>query len=195
MSLHRMDLAGTGRTIAGPRIGSFRFALLKGNVRLIRFRAISASLFAAMLLALALAAPGHASAQEAEVPYWVSLSKDRTNLRVGPGREYRISWVYVRKDVPMKVLRVMGGWRLVQEPDGTRGWILARFLSRTRTAIVKGDAIQIREKSDGSGVVMWRAAPGVIGRLGACEAGWCRFDIEGRSGYAPQNALWGAGEP
>lgn len=134
-------------------------------------------------------------AQEAEVPYWVSLSKDETNLRVGPGREYRISWVYVRKGIPMKVLRVMGGWRLVEEPDDTRGWVLARFLTRTRTAIVKGETAAVREKSDGSGRVMWRLAPGVMGRLGACEAGWCHFDMEGRAGFVKQSALWGAGEP
>ena len=139
--------------------------------------------------------PVSVRAQEADVPYWVSLSKDETNLRVGPGKEYRISWVYVRKGVPMKVLRVMGGWRLVEEPDGTRGWILARFLTRTRTGIVKGSEVQLRERNDGSGRVMWRAAPGVIGRLSECENGWCKFDVDGRAGYVPERAVWGAGNP
>lgn len=154
-----------------------------------------AKALAAPVLALALLGTVPAQAQDAEVPYWVSLSKDQTNLRVGPGRDYRISWVYVRRGLPMKVLRVMGGWRLVQEPDGSRGWVLARFLSRARTAIVQGDAISLREKSDGSGRVLWRVEPGVMGRLGECEEGWCRFDVDGRAGYAKESALWGAGNP
>lgn len=134
-------------------------------------------------------------AQDADVPYWVSLSKDKTNLRVGPGRDYRISWVYVRKGLPLKVLRTMGGWRLVQEPDGTRGWVLARFLTRTRTGMVKGGVSEIRENSDGTGRLMWKVEPGVVGRLGNCDDGWCQFDIDGRVGYIRQVSVWGAGNP
>lgn len=157
----------------------------------LRFSAALAGLLAAFLVLAAIPA----RAQEAEVPYWVSLRNDETNLRVGPGREYRISWVYVRKGLPMKVVRVMGGWRLVEEPDGTRGWILARFLSRTRTALVKGGVAEMREGKDGSGRTLWRVESGVVGRLGDCEDEWCRFDVDGRAGYVRQDVLWGAGAP
>lgn len=146
-------------------------------------------------LAALLLATAPAQAQDVEVPYWTSLSKDRTNLRVGPGRDYKISWVYVRQGVPMKVLRVMGGWRLVEEPDGTRGWMLARFLTRTRTAIVKDAVTDLRENADGSGRVLWRAGKGVVGRIGDCEQGWCRFDIDGRAGFVRETSVWGAGKP
>ena len=149
-------------------------------------------ILAALPLVALLAAP--VQAQDAEVPYWVSLSKDQTNLRVGPGRDYRIAWVYVRKGLPMKVLRVMGGWRLVEEPDGARGWVLARFLSRTHTGMVRGDIAEIRE-SAGGGRVLWRAAPGVVGRLGDCDDGWCHFDVDGKAGYIRDSAVWGAAAP
>jgi len=149
----------------------------------------------ALVAGILLAATLPARAQTMDGPYWVSLSKDETNLRVGPGRDYRIAWVYVRKGLPMKVLRVMGGWRLVEEPDGTRGWVLARFLSRTHTGIVKSGVTEIREKSDGSGRVLWRAEPGVIGRVGDCDDGWCRFDVDGRAGYVRDAAVWGTGKP
>ena len=42
---------------------------------------------------------------------------------------------------------------------------------------------------------MWRAEPGVIGRLGDCKSGWCKLDIDGRQGYIAETALWGAGQP
>ena len=150
----------------------------------------------AILLALAALGAGAAvparAADDESVPYWASLRGQPANLRVGPGREYRISWVYVRAGLPMKVLRMIGGWRLVEDIDGARGWMLAQFLTRSRTATVKGSVAEIRENSDGSGRLLWRAEPGVTGKLADCGPIWCKFDIEGRRGFVAKAAVWGA---
>lgn len=158
------------------------------------YRSIPAAAIA--LAAFGLVAPA-AVAQDSEdgVPYWVSTRKDTANMRVGPGREYRINWTYTRKGVPLKVLRVMGGWRLVEDPDGARGWMLAQFLTRDHTGIVKGSITGLRQNKDGSGPVLWRVAPGVMGKIGDCKAGWCGFDVDGRKGYIKASAVWGAGKP
>lgn len=150
-----------------------------------------------LLLAAAAACTGlPARAADPDVPAWAAMGKEQTNMRVGPGREYRISWTYVRKGLPVKVLRQMGGWWLVEDPDGARGWVLAQFVSRKlHTGMVRGQPTEIRESRDGGGRVLWRAAPGVIGHLGACDNGWCAFDIDGRKGYVAQSAVWGAGAP
>ncbi|MBU1756201.1 MAG: hypothetical protein KJ703_04305, partial [Alphaproteobacteria bacterium] len=72
---------------------------------------------AILLAALALfAAP--AQAQERDVPYWASIRASELNMRVGPSRDYKVSWVYRRPGLPVKVVRVMEGWRLIQDPDG-----------------------------------------------------------------------------
>ena len=149
----------------------------------------------AVLFTAATAAPP-AYASDPEVPAWASLGKGETNMRVGPGREYRINWTYVRKGLPVKVLREMGGWWLVEDPEGVRGWMLAQFVARKiHTGMVRGQIAEIRENRDGGGRLLWRAAPGVIGRLGACDNGWCAFDIDGRKGFVAQAAVWGAGTP
>ena len=137
------------------------------------------------------------AADEDGVPYWASLRADQVNLRVGPAETYRISWVYRRTGLPMKVLRRMEGWRLVQDPDGERGWMLARFLKRDRGAIVKGDGLaDMRDKGDAGGKLLWRLESSVTGRLGDCDVGWCRFDLgDGHAGFVEQARLWGAGEP
>jgi len=146
-----------------------------------------------VLFALIVAAPAFA-ADDAEVPYWASLTADKVNMRVGPARDYKISWVYKRKLLPLKVVRLHEGWRLVEDPDGTRGWVLSRFLSRKQTAIVQGEAADMRE-GPGTGKLMWRAEPGVVGRLGKCERGWCRFDAGGRQAWIAASAIWGEGKP
>jgi len=145
-----------------------------------------------VLLAFALAAP--AAAQDVEVPYWASLTADKVNMRVGPARDYRIVWVYQRKLLPLKVLRLHEGWRLVEDPDGARGWVLSRFLSRKRTAIVQRGVAEMRE-APGGGRLMWRAEPGVVGKLGKCEAGWCQLDARGHAGWVAASAIWGEGKP
>ena len=135
------------------------------------------------------------SAQGAgEEPFWGSLRKPMANLRVGPGREYRINWVYQRSGLPVKVLRTMSGWVLIEDPDGARGWMLRQFVGRERAAMVKGTMAEIREHEDGSGKVLWRAKPGVIARLGPCPGQWCKVDVDGRQGFMPKPALWGAAE-
>ncbi len=129
-------------------------------------------------------------------PYWVALRASQSNMRVGPGRDYRINWTYMRAGMPMKVLREMEGWVLLEDPDGARGWMLMQFVSRkAHNAMVRGQVTDIRESRDGSGRVLWRAEPGVIARLGDCYTGWCKVDIDGRQGYMPQSALWGADKP
>ena len=145
------------------------------------------------LFVLLTAAP---AAADDDVPYWASLRGKGVNMRVGPGEGYRINWLYHREDLPMKVLRTMEGWRLVQDPDGARGWMLARFLKRERGAIVTAkNPAEMRDRPDPAARLLWRLETGVTGRLGDCSAGWCRFDVAGRTGYVPAAALWGAGEP
>ena len=148
--------------------------------------------FAAATVLLALPAP--AAAQNREVPYWASLTADKVNMRVGPARDYRIAWVYRRDKLPLKVVRVHEGWRLVEDPDGARGWVLSRFLSRRRTAVVTGAVAELRDQA-GAGQLLWRLEPGVIGELGDCADGWCRLGIRGRFGYVRADRLWGDGEP
>jgi SH3-like domain-containing protein len=151
-------------------------------------------LLLAGLLLLAVAMP--VEAQDRPVPYWASLRVDEVNMRVGPGEDYRILWVYRRKQLPIKVVRLKEGWRLVEDPEGARGWMLARFLTPERGAIVRGKGLaDMRGKPDANARLRWKLEPGVTGALGDCEGGWCEFTVTAHHGYVRQERLWGSGEP
>jgi len=155
-------------------------------------------LFLAALLVSLLAVPfvGPATAQNRDTPYWATIRVDELNMRVGPSQDYKIDWVYRRKGLPVRVVRVMEGWRLIQDPDGAQGWVVARLLSPDRGAIVIGKGLAaVRADPTASAQLKWNAEPGVVAGLGKCEAGWCEVDIAGREGWMEQNRLWGAGEP
>ncbi|MDJ0642044.1 MAG: SH3 domain-containing protein [Erythrobacter sp.] len=137
-----------------------------------------------------------ASAQDREVPYWASMRFDEVNMRVGPSQEYKIDWVYKRKGLPVKVVRLREGWRLVQDPDGIQGWVAQSQLTPERTALVIGEGlIDLRDEPNPSSALKWRAEPGVVGTLGECRANFCEIDVGGRSGWVLSERLWGAGEP
>lgn len=145
-------------------------------------------------LLAALAVP--TAAQDRDVPYWASLRSDEVNMRVGPSEDYQISWVYRREGLPVKVVRLKEGWRLIRDPDGAEGWVVARLLNPAHSALVIGDGpAAMRDDASDDGELRWKLEPGVVGKLGKCEDGWCHLDVQGRKGWVKANRLWGAGEP
>jgi SH3-like domain-containing protein len=146
----------------------------------------------AMILAVSTLAPAAQAQKERKPPYWASISASKAMMRTGPGRSFPATWLYVRPDLPIKVIEVYPDWRKVEDPDGATGWMLVRLLSDTRTALVRGDAPQpLHEKADGGSKVVARAEPGVVGRISRCGGGWCQLDVRGRKGFIRTGSIWG----
>ncbi|MET0137359.1 MAG: SH3 domain-containing protein [Sphingobium sp.] len=149
-------------------------------------------LLAAIALGMSTGAP-FASAQTAKkLPYWVAISKDEARMRVGPSMDYPANWIYRRKNLPLKVIETYPNWRRVEDPDGTRGWMHVRLLKDDRTAIIVGETAALRADPAEGSRALYRAEPGVVGRVSGCENGWCTFDVNGQRGYVRTQNLWGA---
>ena len=146
---------------------------------------------AAALLTLATAA----SAQDKTPPYWASIASGEAMMRTGPGRNYPGIWLYKRRDLPVRVVKIYPNWRMIEDPDGTRGWMLVTLLSDQRTAIVKpGEPRSIHQEPDDTSRVRYRAEHGVVGRIEQCRAGWCRIKVGKREGYIRTTDIWGVGQ-
>lgn len=144
------------------------------------------------IAAATLAVTPQAQAQaQRKTPYFVSITAGEARMRTGPGRNYPASWLYRRKNLPLKVLDIYGEWRKVEDPDGTQGWMLRNLLTETRTAMVRGSIATMRAAPRNDARVNWRAAVGVVGKISKCASGWCWFDVNGRGGYIEQSAIWG----
>ena len=149
-----------------------------------------------LLTALLLVAAFPAQAQDREVPYWASMRVDKVNMRAGPSENYPIDWVYRRAMLPVKVVRLYQGWRRVRDQDGAEGWIVARLLSPERTAVVVGEGLAAMRAEGSEGAALrWKLEPGVVGKLGDCDAGWCELSVGAHEGWVEQKRLWGAGDP
>jgi len=126
------------------------------------------------------------------VPYWASLSQDEARMRVGPSLDYPSNWVYRRRDLPVKVVQVLGLWRKVEDPSGAQGWMHVRLLSDTPTAIVTASVAPMRQSASEGARTVFRAEKGVVGRLSSCSDGWCGFDVGGQRGFVRVTDIWGA---
>lgn len=148
---------------------------------------------AAGLAVATLTAPAGAQTVK-KTPYWAALAKDEARMRVGPSMDYPANWIYHRKNLPVKVVEVYPNWRKIEDPDGTQGWMHVRLLKDDKTAIVVGDIAPLRKDPSADSAVVYRAEPGVVGRVTDCEKGWCAFDVNGQRGYVQVRSLWGATE-
>lgn len=125
------------------------------------------------------------------LPYWAALTAGDALMRSGPGREYPANWRYRRVGLPLKVVAVHESWRKVREPDGTEGWMASVLLTERRTGMVQGGTVAMRAAPNANAAVQWRAAAGVIGAIAQCRAGWCAFDVAGKTGFVEASRLWG----
>ncbi len=133
------------------------------------------------------------------LPRFVSLRANRVNLRVGPGTNYAVEWMYTKSGIPMEIIQEYDNWRRVRDPDGAEGWVNQSLLSGRRTAIAapwqKGkDDVQINLYGEANRAAAIRAyiEPGVVGSIRACNGEWCEMSFEGHSGWLSQSQVWGA---
>ena len=125
-------------------------------------------------------------------PYYASINAGRARMRTGPARTYPASWLYQRAGLPIRIVAVYKEWRKLEDPDGTVGWMQANLLSEARTAMVSAkEPVEMRDRPTVQGKLLWRAAPGVVGRVTQCADGWCRFDVKGQAGFVEIAGLCG----
>ena len=147
----------------------------------------------ALTALLIVAAP--AAAQERQPPYWASIASGQAMMRTGPGRNYPGTWLYQRRDLPIRVLKTYPNWRLIEDPDGTprldAGDLAQRPAHRDRKARrPAAGPCQARPSAH----VRYLAQQGTVGRIDHCQAGWCHIAIGKREGYIRTSDVWGVGE-
>ncbi|MCQ8782991.1 SH3 domain-containing protein [Mangrovibrevibacter kandeliae] len=172
-------------------------------------RTTSTRLMAAAALGLMLAAffpsfegrTWHAAAQDdtskLPLPRFVSLKSARVNLRVGPGRDYAVSWLYLKRGLPVEIVQEYDLWRRVRDSEGTEGWVYHSLLTGERTAIaapwLKGKSATIdvhRSPADDAPLVA-QMEPGVVTHVEECSNGWCEIKVADRDGFVQQHEIWG----
>lgn len=162
---------------------------------------------AALVLALPLGVPARSQAQAAAqvgpsglpLPRFVSLKPGRVNLRVGPGRDYAVTWLFLKSGLPVEIVQEFDNWRRIRDSEGTEGWVYQSLLSGKRTALTapwqrdkEGTMLNVYRSADEQSSVVAKVQPGVLGTLKACNGSFCRVIFNGASGWIRQPDIWGA---
>lgn len=163
--------------------------------RLRRVHAVAlAALVAGMLVPVRPVLPATAPAlgpSGLPLPRFVSLGSGKVNLRKGPGRQYPIMWVYLRRGLPVEIIAEYDLWRQIRDHDNTVGWVQKNLLSGKRTGLVTGAVRALRDEPAADAATVALLAPGVVGEIGGCKGEWCAFRAKGYDGWLPRDQLWG----
>jgi len=149
-----------------------------------------AALLAALLAVTPFAAAGQAPPLD-KLPRFASLRSEEVNLRVGPGENYPIEWVFKRKDMPVEILEEFQNWRRVQDWQGDKGWVLDRMITGKRDVIVAGTVRALFRQPDPGAPIVARAEPGVVARLIEFQGPWCHIEAGGFKGWVQRSEVWG----
>lgn len=133
------------------------------------------------------------------IPRFVSLAKDTTNVRAGPGQKYPVKWVMKMKSLPVEVILEYDHWRKIKDHEGAEGWVFKTLLSGKRTALINGnEAVKaykynIHENPKKYNVSMM-LEPQTLVKINECLSQMCRVSASGLSGWIERKSLWGVYE-
>ncbi len=132
------------------------------------------------------------------LPRFVSLKSARVNLRVGPGKEYAVSWLYMKPGLPVEIIQEYDMWRRIRDSEGTEGWVYHSLLSGERTALAapwlrakKGALVTVHSAAATDSALVAQMEPGVVAKVRECSFSWCEVEAGGRRGFVSQNEMWG----
>ncbi|WP_083301910.1 SH3 domain-containing protein [Kozakia baliensis] len=111
------------------------------------------------------------------LPRFAAMRADKVYMRKGPGQRYPIEWVYHRRGLPVEVEREFDVWRLIEDSDGTKGWVHQATLVGQRTFVIPGLPPEGNVSKPGEAPVK---SEDVIGRADARVVGHLASEDEAR---------------
>ncbi len=133
------------------------------------------------------------------IPRFVSLSKQITNVRAGPGQQYPIKWVYKKQGLPVEIILEYDHWRKIRDHEGGEGWVYKTLLSGHRTALISGEEVVYAydrnplKFADKAKAVM-ALEPLSLVSINSCEESVCFIKVSDLSGWIKIKSLWGVYE-
>lgn len=118
-------------------------------------------------------------------PYYASIKSNKVNSHKGPGKEYKISFEYVQKGMPVMIIAKYDHWRKIRDPFGSESWIHKSLLSPKRFLITTNNEPSklMNESNDNSNLIAL-IKKNVIMELVAARGKWCNVKIDnGRGKY------------
>ena len=122
---------------------------------------------------------------------FLSLKKNKTNVRYGPGLDYPIKYIYRKVNLPVKQIDKKENWRRVIFLDNNSGWIHWSQLKPSNSIITIEEKILFKKPSNFSKPFA-RLDKGRLLVIKNCEDDWCNVTTDNYTGWIKVRSAWGS---
>jgi SH3-like domain-containing protein len=122
---------------------------------------------------------------------FLSLKKNKTNIRYGPGIDYPIKYIYRKVNLPVKQIDKKENWRRVIFLDNNSGWIHWSQLKPSNSIITIEEKILFKEPSNLSEPLA-RLEKGRLLVIKKCGDEWCNITTDDYTGWIKIKNIWGS---
>ena len=127
-----------------------------------------------------------------EIPRFVSIKSDETNLRIGPSKNYPIKIKYIVEKLPVMIVDEYDDWRKIIDFKNNSGWIHKNLITGERYGIIiNEDKIGIDIYNSISGKIIGKIFSNNIVFLKKCKIDWCLIEINNKTGWIKKKYIWG----
>jgi len=122
---------------------------------------------------------------------FLSLKKNKVNVRYGPSFESPVKFIYKKKDLPIKQIDKKENWRRIIDSKNNSGWIHWSQLKPTNSVIPLKNKILFKNPSNFSKPLA-KIQKGKVLLLNKCDKEWCKVKTEKFKGWIKIDNLWGS---
>ena len=122
---------------------------------------------------------------------FLSLKKDKTNVRYGPGIDYPIKYIYRKVNLPVRQIDKKENWRRVIFLDNNSGWIHWSQLKLSNSIITIEEKILFKKPTVFSEPFA-RLEKGRMLVIKKCKDEWCNVTTGNYAGWIKVKNIWGS---
>ena len=121
---------------------------------------------------------------------FLSLKKDKVNVRYGPGFEYPIKYIYKKINLPIKQIDKKENFRRIIDLKNNSGWIHVSQLKKVNSIIPREDKILFNKPSNFSKPLA-KIEKGRVLLIQNCNENWCKVKTGSFKGWIKIENTWG----
>ena len=122
---------------------------------------------------------------------FLSLKKDKVNVRYGPSFESPVKFVYKKINLPIKQIDKKENWRRIIDLKNNSGWIHWSQLKPINSIIPLKEKILFKKPSKFSKPLA-KIQKGKVLMLQKCIEGWCKIKSNKFRGWVKKDNIWGS---
>ncbi len=121
---------------------------------------------------------------------FLSLKKNKVNVRYGPGLDYPIKYIYKKINLPIKLIDKKENFRRIIDQKNNSGWIHVSQLKKSNSIIILEDKILFKKPTNFS-KPLFLLEKGRLLLIKKCKNEWCLVKSGNYSGWIKTNNIWG----